>query len=420
MNSPRSTHFRFALACVLVLHGSVSGQQPNSSPGEAVTSDADPAASLRAEDANTDELDKDITSPLRVAMREGDVERVRTLLDAGADPNRRYSDGLTPLTLAFVTGNADLVQAVLEAGADVTFAIWAVRDAVFEGNERVVRLLLEHGADPNEGPGSNSSPPILWAAWNDDITILKLLLDNEADPSATADEWSLYDSLQGEDQGWFAPDRFRSANTALQAAYMHRNLEAINLLLEAGADPDPPDRVGYTVLDFADMDGEDAIVSTLEAHGGTRSFKIDWRIGWLIYPALMLLALAPVFISHLGREKLDSARRTTFLFHTYLTLCAVTLATVPLIVLTGFEISILQAFVDDAPLHQEGPLTFSLFCAMYGYALVQFIVMVALSIQKPTGGTRIVSFIAAIFTNLSVVITLPVFFLIIVLRTPWG
>ena len=47
--------------------------------------------------AELDEWDDVGMTPLMIAVFRGDVESVRELLEKGADPNRRISDGTTPL-----------------------------------------------------------------------------------------------------------------------------------------------------------------------------------------------------------------------------------------------------------------------------------------------------------------------------------
>jgi len=55
---------------------------------------------------------------LSVAVSKGNMEVVRVLLDHKADPNKANVDQTTPLMRAAETGNADLVAALMVAGAD--------------------------------------------------------------------------------------------------------------------------------------------------------------------------------------------------------------------------------------------------------------------------------------------------------------
>jgi len=57
------------------------------------------------------------TSPLEAAVVEGHVEIVRVLIDAGADVNQAVEDGFTPLMTAATTGDLGLVELLLDAGA---------------------------------------------------------------------------------------------------------------------------------------------------------------------------------------------------------------------------------------------------------------------------------------------------------------
>lgn len=58
-------------------------------------------------------------APLLDATARGDVESVRSLLDAGVDPNMARADGMTALHLAARGGHLEIVEGLLEAGAKV-------------------------------------------------------------------------------------------------------------------------------------------------------------------------------------------------------------------------------------------------------------------------------------------------------------
>ena len=86
------------------------------------------------------------------AAENGDIRRVRELLDSGADPNLRDNRfGVTALIMAW--GYTDIVRLLLENGADPNLrdnlGTTALMMAALEGETETVRLLLENGADPN-------------------------------------------------------------------------------------------------------------------------------------------------------------------------------------------------------------------------------------------------------------------------------
>src|SRR4051794_6818440 len=57
---------------------------------------------------------------LHTAARDGNLEAVRQLLAAGADPNAREAgDNTTPLHWAAAASHLDIVRALVDAGADV-------------------------------------------------------------------------------------------------------------------------------------------------------------------------------------------------------------------------------------------------------------------------------------------------------------
>ena len=62
-------------------------------------------------------------APMHLAARQGEVESVKALIDAGADVNQRGAgDPVTPLVIATMNGHFDLAKLLLDKGADPNLA----------------------------------------------------------------------------------------------------------------------------------------------------------------------------------------------------------------------------------------------------------------------------------------------------------
>jgi ankyrin repeat protein len=172
--------------------------------------------------------DAEGNTPIVLASLYASPECVELLIEKGADPNATNAAGATALIRAAT--NFEKARLLVAARANVrvrtalgnTPLILAARRA---GNSQTVRLLLEHGADATECNDAGVSP-VLAAAASGDVDTMRLLLDAgaKADDSPTSNQQRTADVAAG----------FRTPQ--MWAAYRN-DVRMVRLLLEQGADP---------------------------------------------------------------------------------------------------------------------------------------------------------------------------------------
>ena len=115
----------------------------------------------------------------------GDIETARLLVENGAAHD---------LVVASALGDIERVETILaEDPGRINEARpcgkRALSSAVERGNDAIVRLLLENGADPNlpEGPAASRGVALHAASRTGDAPTLELLLTHGADPNSTID-----------------------------------------------------------------------------------------------------------------------------------------------------------------------------------------------------------------------------------------
>jgi ankyrin repeat protein len=220
------------------------------------------------------------------ALRAGDIQSVKALLDKGISVNAKNADGLTPAMYAalysspaclklLIARSADVnaiapdgatalmyalpdrtkTALLLEKGANVnaklkdgkTVLITAVKQ---DGASDLVRMLLAKGADPLV-KDNDSGTTLMHAARTGDVETMRLLLDKGVDVNAAAgpDFGKLNFGTLEDRPGPRVVEH--SGFTALIGAAESRNAQAVKLLLEHGANPKAKIGPGFTALTIA-------------------------------------------------------------------------------------------------------------------------------------------------------------------------
>lgn len=244
------------------------------------------AAGLDLEDA-----DNEYVSPLATAAGAGQVGMVKRLIDAGAGKTPLRGKAYTAMSIALThaanIGHLELVRLLLDHGADPNAPVWvsALGFAAQSGQVAVVELLLTRGADINAitgrmSGGDEKTTPLSMAVNAGRTQVVSLLLDRGAQSSSLDKHFAGYNLLQlaafhGHtdtvrlllDRGFKIETRTARGETPLFVAAGSGHLETTRLLLERGADVHNRNTAGLTALDVAA--GADAVqvIALLRAHG---------------------------------------------------------------------------------------------------------------------------------------------------------
>jgi ankyrin repeat protein len=123
------------------------------------------------------------------AAKEGRIEILKLLIDAGGNVNAKNEDGLTALMWASAKGYADIVMFLINAGADVnteSCSGWtALMSAADRGSLNVVKILVEKSADIHKTTHEGGMTALMEAAISGQLDVVKYLVENGANVHQT-------------------------------------------------------------------------------------------------------------------------------------------------------------------------------------------------------------------------------------------
>jgi ankyrin repeat protein len=229
------------------------------------------ARMLMAADASVNQAEANGSSPLLLAIINGHADVAKSLLDKNADPNATDGFGRAPLWSAVDVRNLDvadasgvngivrepflpLIQALVERGANVN-----ARTAKEPPSRR---WMMPFGARQWVNPAGQT--PFVRAALAGDVAVMRLLLEHGADPNiATFEGTTALMAASG--VGWVSRQTYTESPESL--------VEAAKICIERHADVNAADSLGFTAMHGAANRGSDGIVQLLAANGAKLDIK---------------------------------------------------------------------------------------------------------------------------------------------------
>jgi quinoprotein dehydrogenase-associated probable ABC transporter substrate-binding protein len=214
-----------------------------------LASDEDRIRFLVEKGADINKRDKQGYGALQAAARNRNDKLIPLLVSLKADVNGRDNDGFTALIHAAERNHVPTIRALVAAGADLEASVdggFGPLSLAIEGGKLLAaQALIELGANVNAAAGSDRVTPLMVAASQ--------LAVGEA-----AKEIERRQGLRSTDIATALIERGADVNavnaegvSALMIAAARGNIPMIGLLLEAGADPNLKSKAGKTAIDIA-------------------------------------------------------------------------------------------------------------------------------------------------------------------------
>ncbi len=185
------------------------------------------------------------------AIKEGRVEEVTQLVQQNPSlKTARDASGASAILVAAYSIKPDVVNALLEAGVPVD-----IFEASVLGKVDRIRAIVEGNPDSVSEHAPDGFTPVALAAFFGQLAAVKALIAAGADVTAAA--------------------RNPLKVQALHAAVAGRNLEIVKAVLEAGADSNAQQQLGFRPMHEAGSNANRALAELLLAHHADPSLPND-------------------------------------------------------------------------------------------------------------------------------------------------
>jgi quinoprotein dehydrogenase-associated probable ABC transporter substrate-binding protein len=231
------------------------GADINQELGNAVlSSDVERIKFLLDRGADINKLDAQGAAPLHVAARFGNGATVGLLLDRNADPNVRDRDGWTPLLHAAFRNRVPAIKLLLSRGADIeAVAPWgygALILAVEEGKFDAAQALIDAGAAVDRPAGPENLTPLM---------VVSSEVPSGRRINQVAQAAGPVEIARGLIARGAKVNAVTTAGvTPLMIAAARDNAPMIGVLVEAGADLAAQSGDGQTALEIAERNDNDS------------------------------------------------------------------------------------------------------------------------------------------------------------------
>jgi ankyrin repeat protein len=216
-----------------------------------IANDADRVKFLVEKGADVNAPDLQGWTPLQNAARQRKDQMIKTLIELGADPNRPAADGMTPLVAAAMRDHVPSIKTLVEKGADIEqpgpAGYRPLALAIAESKYEAAKTLMEAGANVSEASGSDGLTPLMLVAAQTGPAEGARFVPGSTRPS---------DIARGLiERGADVNAQSKAGVTALMIAATHNSAPMIGLLMDAGAEPSIKNNIGLTAADVAEKNG---------------------------------------------------------------------------------------------------------------------------------------------------------------------
>ncbi len=257
---------------------------------------------------------------LLFAVRDGNADMVRLLLDRGANIDQASGNHTTPLIIALLNGQTGIATELVARGADVNalddykrgplFAAIDLRnfnhdkydDLPTDGRDPIdlIKTLIAKGAKVNQQTDTvpihglmqfdaswvnfDGATPFVRAALSGDIEVMRVLLAAGADPNIKTTQGTT-SLMAAAGINWIPGQTYSHA----EADY----IEAVKLCLDRGAEVNAKNSLGLTAMHGAANRGWESVIQILAEHGAQLDAKDNEGRTPMVFAQGIFLAVRP-------------------------------------------------------------------------------------------------------------------------------